>query len=39
MSISHLHGKLKMFLSEDQINSDAIKLVAEETEKSYREVY
>lgn len=39
MSISHLHGKLKMFLSEDQINSDAIKIVAEETEKSYREVY
>lgn len=27
--ISHLYAKLKMFLTEDQINSDAIKIVAE----------
>lgn len=36
--ISHLHGKLRMFLSEEQINSDAIKIVAAENEKNYREV-
>jgi hypothetical protein len=29
MRISHLHGKLKMFLTEEQINSDAVKIVAE----------
>jgi len=39
MSISHLHGKLKMFLSEDQSNSEAIRVVAEETDRSHREVH